>query len=54
VEEYQVAPARFAKLKPGGPKNNWIVESVMLNGGTVWLQRWHQEKPGKAGTAKPA
>lgn len=54
VEEYNVAPARFAKLKPGGPKNNWIVESVMLNGGTVWLQRWHQEKPGKAGTAKPA
>ena len=54
VEEFRVAPAALAKLKTGGPQNNFIVESVVLKGGTVWPAHWHQVKPGTGGTVRVA
>ena len=50
VDDYRAAPAEFAKLKTGGPQNNYVVESIVLKGGAAWRSRWHQLKPGKNGT----
>lgn len=35
---YDIEPARFARLKKGGPQNNLIVEAIVTQGGADWGQ----------------
>jgi hypothetical protein len=52
--DWRVRPDVFARLKNGGPKNGFIVESILLKAGEWHRLRWHQKEPGRNGTVRVA
>jgi len=54
VRDFRVAPIEFLRLKNGTEKNKCVVQSIILRGGELLREGWHQETPGERDTVKIA